>query len=383
MTKNKLTLLFLLISFLPSIGQETLTLEQALTRALQHNFQIKISALEAEKANVQHTKGNAGMLPSVDIRIGQQQTLQEQNNPNSVLQGQIFTATTAPTLELNWLLFNGFSAQANLRKLNRLVELSENNAELVIQNTLQATALAYYKYKVEETKLEALQQTLNISKLNTERTKKKQALGILSSFDALQDLNNYYTDSSNFISQQQNLEASIRNLKLLLVDSSNTSFQLNDIPSITTNLSLDSLLQTIKKTPTITSFLLNQTILKENEAIAKSNLYPSLSMNLGSSLNSIYVRTDQFNVRPTPSWQSYINFSLNFNLFNGGKTKIAIKNAQQDQRIQTHKTRIPSKARNCSPFSFCPAAAPICAPITPPTIKIKANTTSTVWLVVD
>src|SRR5205085_7185257 len=51
------------------------------------------------------------------------------------------------------------------------------------------------------------------------------------------------------------------------------------------------------------------------------------------------------------------------------------------KRIPTARTRSPSKSRNCSPRIFCPARAPNCAPVTPPTIRISASTTSTRWLV--
>lgn len=333
--KNNI-LSFILLSITSfAIGQTPLSLEQAIEKALINNFQIKISKAELTQSENQNTKGNAGMLPKVDLIIGQQQNLQEQNNPNSVLQGQIFTATTSPTLELNWNLFNGFFAQANKDKLEKLEVMSLNNAELVLQNTLHAVTLAYYKCKADEYKLQALEQTLIVSRVNTLRANKKATLGVLSSFQALQDHNNYLTDSSNFIQQKQVLESSKRIINNLLVDSIEYSF--NDLPTLTKTFSLDSLLQSKKDIPSIRSYIINQEILTQDKKIASSTLYPTLGMRLGSSFNSTYVKTEQFSVRPAPSWQSYVNFTLNFNLFNGGKTKIAIENAEQNVQIQQFK----------------------------------------------
>ena len=316
-------------------SQQKITLQQALEKALQNNFNIKISKIEVDQSKLMNTKGGAGMLPSLGMRVGQQQTLQEQNNPNSVLQGQIFTSNTSPTLELNWNLFKGFLAQTNKKKLEQIEVLSNNNAELVLQNTLLGVTLAYFNCTIEKDKLNALKQTLIISRLNVNRTKKKAERGLVSSFDALQDYNNYFSDSSNYIQQVQFLDRAKRILNKLLIDSSSKNF--NDLPELAVKMDLDSLLNHKNDIPTIRSYIINKQILKQDKKAAMSDRYPSLSMNLGSNLNSTYVKTEQFSIRPAPSWQSYINFTLNFNLFNGGKTRIAIKNAEQNIQIQSLK----------------------------------------------
>lgn len=334
--KNRILTTLLLYGIIQlALCQQDLSLEQAIEKALINNFSINISKIEVEQAQSRNTKGNAGMLPSVDLLIGQQQTLQEQNNPNSVLQGQIFTSTTSPTLELNWNLFNGFKAQANKSKLEKIEVMSQNNAELVLQNTLHAVTLAYFKCKAEAHKLQALENTLLQSRLNTHRTKKKADLGVISSFDAYQDYNNYLSDSSNYIQQIQVLESTKRTLNYLLVDS--VDYMVNNLPTLEESLSLEELLKTQYDIPSIKVQIINQEILEQNRKIATSSRYPSLGMRVGSSFSSTYVQTVQFNVRPAPSWQSYVNFSLNFNLFNGGKTKIAIETASQDIEIQTLK----------------------------------------------
>src|SRR6185312_7310044 len=53
------------------------------------------------------------------------------------------------------------------------------------------------------------------------------------------------------------------------------------------------------------------------------------------------------------------------------------------KRTATASTSAASRNRNCSPLRYCPAAAPNCAPIVPPTMRQKASSRSTLWLCSD
>ncbi|HQE12971.1 MAG TPA: hypothetical protein PLQ78_09490, partial [Flavipsychrobacter sp.] len=59
-------ILCLLLSFslsIPTSAQEKLSLQQAIEKALQQNFDLKIAEQESHKAATNNTWGNAGMLP--------------------------------------------------------------------------------------------------------------------------------------------------------------------------------------------------------------------------------------------------------------------------------------------------------------------------------
>ena len=72
---------------------------------------------------------------------------------------------------------------------------------------------------------------------------------------------------------------------------------------------------------------INQTLLLKGVELSRSDRLPSLSLNTG--YNYLGGRYDYKDIDPTTrsTYDFYINFSLNFNLYSGGNIKRAIQNA--------------------------------------------------------
>src|SRR5687768_2304953 len=51
-------------------AQERLTLEDAISRALQHNFDIRVAEVNLQQAAANNTVGNSGLLPNVNGTAG-------------------------------------------------------------------------------------------------------------------------------------------------------------------------------------------------------------------------------------------------------------------------------------------------------------------------
>lgn len=332
---NKILLSLFFLCFAGTAkSQATFSLLDAIEIALKNNFQIEIAKKEIEQNVNSNTIGNAGALPRLDLRVSQNQTFQEQNNPNSVLQGTIFTANTSPTLELQWEIFNGFLAKANKQIFDKMVDLSLNNEQLVIQNTIHSVSLAYFQCILEKDKLDVFRSTLTFSADKKRRAVFRYELGNYSSIESKQAVSNYYTDSINYINQLQIVGNATRNLnRLLQVDLEKQHVFPNSFPKLDISINKDSVMANYIQNIDLKSILINEQILAGQLKATKSNLYPTLTTNLGYNLNSTYVNSDFFTGTAPLSWQGYFNFTLNFNLFNGGKTRIAIKNAQTDLEI--------------------------------------------------
>ena len=67
---KRIAILITLLHSSFAYAQELLTLDMAIERALQHNFDIQIARTDAKQAEVNNTAGNAGMLPNLDLRGG-------------------------------------------------------------------------------------------------------------------------------------------------------------------------------------------------------------------------------------------------------------------------------------------------------------------------
>ncbi len=77
---------------------------------------------------------------------------------------------------------------------------------------------------------------------------------------------------------------------------------------------------------------INQEILKKGTGIAKSDVWPTISMNAGADYTQGWYDFKKHDVN-TYSLDYYANFTLSFNLFNGGNTHRALKTAQINEQI--------------------------------------------------
>ena len=84
---------------------------------------------------------------------------------------------------------------------------------------------------------------------------------------------------------------------------------------------------------TLLNQYINQEILKKSVAAAKANIWPTVSMNAGSEYASNYIRYSGVDPNSSYSYDFYVNFSLNFNLYNGGRTRRAIQQAAIQEEI--------------------------------------------------
>ena len=106
-------------------GQDTLSLSQAIQLGLANNYQIQLSDKQVAIAQNNNTWGAAGLYPTISFittanglanRYPDQQLLalaRTQFVDSSFSVNTQQTATVTPSVNLNWVLFDGFSVQIN------------------------------------------------------------------------------------------------------------------------------------------------------------------------------------------------------------------------------------------------------------------------------
>ncbi len=334
---SKLKFWVILISFLGftsnTIAQDTLSLSYAIELALENNFQIQISSLRQQQAQRNNTIGQAGGLPTVAFSLSERNTLKTNNSPTSFIQGSYFYGSLAPTIDVGWVLFNGFAVKMTKEKLANLQYQSEGNAQLIVENTIQSVIIAYYKCLLEKEKLEVFQKLNNDSKTKFEYVSNKKALGLLTTFDVLQEQNNFLTDSANYMMQDLNYANAIRNLNVVLGQSVETSLNLTDqLNFVAKAFDLTTLKTQLESNTSLKTEMLNIQLRKSDLGISKAQLYPSFKVNIGSNY-SLDGAVFDGELQTGDSYDFYLNFSINWTLFNGGKIKNGIANAQDDIRI--------------------------------------------------
>ncbi len=334
---NKFKFLSFLIGYFisfQSIAQEALSLSQAIEMGLKNNFQILIAERNVDITTNNNSWGEADLYPMVNFRLSQRNQLQEQNNPTSFVQGSFVSSSFAPNLDVAWTLFQGFRVSISKKRLVQLQEQSQGNLQVIIENTIQAITLAYYRCFVEQQKLDIIKQTFTLSKDRFNYLQSKKELGVSTTFEVLQEKNAYLNDSLNVVNQIYNITNAQRNLNLLLAIDSETqhTFPTNvNVP--TTNYQFEELeKKMLESNQSLQNQYINLAILKQNISLQKSFLYPNVNLNLGTNYNSSYFSRQGESIVGNSN-DFYANFTLNFTLFNGGKIKRAIENAKIQEEI--------------------------------------------------
>ena len=116
----------------------------------------------------------------------------ENNNPfnfiTAVTQDNTYESQSfGQSVDLGWTLFKGFRVHAQKQKFDLLEEQSLGFEQLVMENTIQAIMLAYYRTKVESKKEEVSKKILELSSERFRKEEQKKVLGASSSFQLLQE----------------------------------------------------------------------------------------------------------------------------------------------------------------------------------------------------
>ncbi len=331
-------LLFFVFLF-PSWGlsaQQELSLADAIRVGMKNNYQILISKQEFEISKNNNAWGTAGRFPV--ITAGLNQFNRYDNADSRTIPGQrdkYYTSSVNPYINMNWTLFDGFAVNISKEKLALLEEFSEGNASLIVENTVQGIILAYYQVLLEQEKLKVFKEIKNLSGDRYAYEMEKKKLGSSVTYNVLQAEDAYLSDSSNYLLQKLNLKNAILNLKLLLGEKSRKEYTLtDDFEIITESVAFDTLLnKMMSNNKTLRNQYINQEILKKEIRYQKSSLYPKLSLNAGFDQFNYRTKYENMDVAYTNSLDFYANFSLSFNLSNGGNVKRAIQNAKIDEVI--------------------------------------------------
>jgi outer membrane protein TolC len=338
--KHIATYIAIVLLFLNKINaQENLSLAEAIKIALENNFKMRAAQDNLAIARNNNNWGEAGRWPSFDLIIGQNNTMADPSrNPQSFIRDKFYTAGVSLNASVNWVLFSGFRVNLTKERLELLQAQSEGNAVMVMENTIQSVILAYYNAVLQIEKLQVIKDVAKLSKDKYEYFLQKKDLGTNSTFELLQYKNAMLADSTNALIQELAVNNSLRNLNLLMGQDSEKKYLLTDFlqtPDI--KFTPEELKELVKKNnSSLVNQYINLQLQKTAIELAQSAMYPVISFSLGTNNQFSYFKTSLFEGNAT-NLNYYANFTINFNIFNGGKTRRAIQNARiQEKIVQTN-----------------------------------------------
>ncbi len=307
-----------------------LSLSDALRIGLKNNFDIRIADQSIRIAENNNSKGNAGMLPRVDLNMSG--SWFETQNPASFV---VSRRNGNSGINLTWNLFDGYRAVATKDRLEYLEEQSEGNASIIVETTMQAIILAYYNTLVAMEQLKVLEETLGASRRRFAYEEVRKEIGASGTFELLQFKDALYTDSTNLTIQQLNFRNAVKNLNLLMnvpiqsqwnfTDPLQTNFPSYDLRELREEM--------LENNNNLQNQYITNHILRQDTRLARANLYPTLGFNASTNYGLGTVTLVDGNSRDFSAFDYSAGLTLSLNLFNGGQTRRAIKSAQINEQI--------------------------------------------------
>ena len=322
---KKIVLLYMFFCLIGNTyGQEKLSLSDAISNALNYNYDIRIIKGNQKVSEINDSWGAAGRFPSINFDLSS-------NNQSNFNEETDFTSNVInPGLSLNWILFDGFSIRIRKQKFEQISELSRGNTALIIENTLQYVITGYYNILLQKEKLLVLKEVMDLSKDRYDYTMIKKEIGSLVTFDVLQAKNAWLEDKANFILQEVTYENAVKDLNYLMGITGDTLYAITEKFDAPLNEYKHNILygKMLENNKTLKNQYINQTILNKDIELTKSLYYPSLSLRSGADAFRQRTELDGMDAATNNSQNLYTNFTLSFNIFDGGIKRRALNIAK-------------------------------------------------------
>lgn len=323
---KKLIVIGLILLSGQSFAQEELTLFGAIEKALNNNYDIKLVQHNYTVAQLQNSWGQAGLIPTFSLNVGNTASLQDNtNNPATFFPGVLFNDNLQASLNMSWTVFSGFGVKINKERFEQLQTQTKGNAIVVIENTIYDIILAYYTAVVQERKLQVMADLLGYSKEKLTYYQLKSDMGINTSFDLLEFENQVLTDSSNYLLQILSAENAQRNLNLIMAEDVEQKYRLTDSLDFKAEATsfVDLKQQMEANNQNLKNQMINYELQEINVRAKQSAYYPVVTLNLSTTPSVGYFQLfgDEGFSASTNAWSHAATVNVRYDIFQGWNRK--------------------------------------------------------------
>ena len=313
-----------------------LTLQQAISQALNNNYDVLLAGEQQRLAKNDYTVGNAGFLPrltlsatpNLSVTTTQQQFANgnELNVNNAV--GQQFNGG----LNLGWTLFDGTAMFVNYRRLGTLLQ----RAKLVSKQQLEQTTADVVRTYSDAVRLQRvladLLRSREVSALRLRLAESRYRLGAADKIELTQAQIDFLADSANVVRQTQSLQLAKIALNRLMARAPETDFSLQDSLPLVESLNFENLRRNALLANEQLLITQNDRSLSELQVrLARAAYWPTLNLNTGFNVG--YVNNPAGFVRRSLNQVFGLGATLQFNLFDGLNQRRIVRNALMNVNI--------------------------------------------------
>lgn len=320
---------------------DSLSLQQAVQKAVENNYSIKVARTNKQISRNNVNIGNAGLLPSLGLsssgNFQQQDTRQEFEQPlgEQTINGAQSTNWDA-SLDLQYTLFDGLGNRYNYKQLKMEKNLTDAQARQTIEQTLLQVVQQYYQVARLRSELQIARQAVQLSQQRLERVKNEVAFGNKSRVDFLNARVDLDSDSTALMNAQTKYRNNRRGLNVLLGRTPSEPLAIEGRVSFKRNLEKANLLeQAIEENSKLEAADYQVKNARLQKKIANANYFPELNLT-GSYSYSESVQDAGF-LKERQSNGVSTGIQLNMPLFSGFRNKIQAENARM--RLQNSKNQ--------------------------------------------
>lgn len=172
-----------------------LTLEEAISTALQNNYDIRLARNDSAIAALDYEYRNAVFLPRINAtaaNIWNANNQKQEFSSGQVREGNVATDNLSASIGLNWTLFDGLKMFATRKKAEEYIKLGELEIKNQVINTVADIVNTYYNIVRQKQQLRAIEEQMSISQSRVDLSQRKLDIGVGAKPDVLQskvDLN--------------------------------------------------------------------------------------------------------------------------------------------------------------------------------------------------
>ncbi len=334
--------------------EELLTVEEAVSIALENNYQIKIATNDLKIDETSVSPGFAGMLPSLnavaDNNNSNQSIDQTRSDGTKISLDNAKSNSLSYGVQLDWTIFDGLQMFSRYDQLKEIKKRSDAELKFAVLGTVSDVMTIYFDLVQQKQQLTALDSTLVISKQRVELANNRFSIGKASKLELLNAQVDQNTDKALYLRQQELLQNTKTRLNTIIGRDVKTAFRVIDLISIDKSLELETLEEQAKtQNPQLQAQLINKRITELRLKEIKGGRLPTISAQAGymfSDSESSLGFTTNNNTRGF----NY-GFSARLNLFDGFNqnrnekiAKIQIENSEllieeQTQTLLSQLTR--------------------------------------------
>jgi outer membrane protein len=329
-----LGVLLTVLSIRPAFSQEFLTLEEALQIGLEQNFGILVAENEAEIDRLNRSLGNAGFLPSLEVRGSREEIFESESSTvegESSITEDVEVSMLSGDVELGWTLFDGSRMFVRYRKLGELRDLGETLARIQVENTIKDITEAYYEIVRQEKVLDVLQNSVEISEERYDIAQTKRELGSGTEFELLLARADLNTDRAAVVRQEVIVNDAKTSLIRLLDLDTDVEFDVSETISVAEELLIDDLYPLfLENNRQLEAARLRTEISQLEVRELRRERFPQLYLSAGYTYNREEVRNSLLLHERTDGF--YVGLTARINLFDGFNTNRQVQTAKIRQR---------------------------------------------------